>query len=237
MKMNKDTELFRVLTGSRLYGTATESSDYDYKAVCLPSLADVLLNKKLVNKKERPEGVSDSDKMLEGGTETKYLPLQVFFDDFYAGQTYALELAFAVSQGLHEVPGVNGQRDNSFKYQQKLMQELLEKFLTGNVKKMVGYAVSQSKLYGLKTQRFETLTRLVTKVENHFKQLPGDEEDWALAMRLTKLEDTPLLLERLTKLDYVKMTTVMNARGGQEESPGLEVNEKKFPLTTPGLLF
>lgn len=240
MKMSKETMLFRVLTGSRLYGTDTPSSDYDYKAVCLPGLDELLLNTKLVNRKEKPEGVGAGDKMLAGETESEYLPLQVFFDDFFSGQTYALEVAFAVMQGLHETPGKNGEKVNRHLYQQKLMTELVEKFLTRNVKKMVGYAVSQSKMYGLKTQRYTSIKQFVETVQEYFEttmlsgfDLGNTPRSKAAAnmMSVLRVQDTPHLLEKLLKLEHVKETTIMNARGGQEESAAIEVCEKKFPLS------
>src|SRR6478609_1788353 len=101
MKVDKELVFMTIPTGSRLYGTDTPESDYDFKAIVLPALDDLLLNKKLTNRKEKPEGHGPQDKMTAGGTETEYLPLQVFLDDFFSGQTYALEIAFAVSQGFH----------------------------------------------------------------------------------------------------------------------------------------
>lgn len=237
MKMTNDTMLFRVLSGSRLYGTATESSDYDYKAICLPSLDSLLLNKRLVNKKERPAGLSDGDKMLAGESETEYLPLQVFFEDFFAGQSYAIEIAFATAQGLHET-SVSDVRGHAF--YQTLMQELVDKFLTNNVKKMVGYAVSQSKLYGLKTQRYTSIKSTIDAIQQYYETelLPDVDfegitprEYAAGLMKTWSLEHTPKLLELLLSFEHVKKTTILNARGGQEESPAIDVCGKVFPLT------
>ena len=52
--------LFKILSGSRLYGTNTKSSDFDYKVVILPELNGLLLGDKIITKKEKPVGVSDS---------------------------------------------------------------------------------------------------------------------------------------------------------------------------------
>ena len=97
MKAQKETTLFKVLTGSRLYGTHTKYSDFDYKAVVLPHLETLLMNIQVTNRKEKPEGLKAGDKMIAGESETEYLPIQVFLNDFLAGQTYALEIAFAVA--------------------------------------------------------------------------------------------------------------------------------------------
>ena len=132
MKASKEKVLFKVLTGSRLYGTFTAESDYDYKAVVLPPLETLLMNIKVTNRKEKPEGKGQNAKMLAGETETEYLPLQVFLDDFFAGQTYAIEVAFAAAQGLTETKDP---------FVETWMKDMIDRFLTKNVKKMVGYAV------------------------------------------------------------------------------------------------
>lgn len=233
MKTSKETTLFRVLTGSHLYGTATEKSDFDYKAVTLPKLDDLLLNKRVTNRKEKPEGLKAGDKMLAGETETEYLPLQVFFDDFFSGQTYALEVAFATALFKHE-PVDNVQ----FKeYWMWMMQELIDKFLTKSVKKMVGYAVSQSKLYGLKTERYTSMRQFVAMVETHFDNSMFSELTTDIKMRETSLTSSVHadLLESVLRLPFVKTCEVQNASGGQTMAPGLEIAGKKFPFTNSWL--
>ena len=243
MKANKEHALFRVLTGSWLYGTATPASDYDYKTVVLPPLDVLLLNTKVTNRKEKPEGTGPGGKMQAGETETEYLPLQVFMDDFYSGQTYALEVAFAVVQGKFEVLNsrfadaaewvtpAQAEAGPKFSYAsgkvrdaQRVCNELVNNFLTRNVKKMVGYAVSQSKLYGLKTERYTSLRQVVEMVVEHF-------HNSANALVEVRLRDTPQLLEALCTLEHVSMGEVANAKGGKEMGPALVIANKLYPLT------
>ena len=66
MKIRPETTLFTVPFGSHLYGTNGPTSDIDVKAVCLPALEDLLLNKKLTNRKVKPSG--DDGKVLPGET-------------------------------------------------------------------------------------------------------------------------------------------------------------------------
>jgi hypothetical protein len=233
MKVNKEAVLFSVLTGSHLYGTASEKSDYDYKAVCLPALDDLLLNKKVTNRKEKPEGLRACDKMVAGETETEYLPFQVFLDDFFNGQTYALEVAFAVAKGKHvfdeNAPAPEGMGATAqwwfWKYQ---MGAMIEQFLTKNVKKMVGYAVAQSQLYGLKTQRYTSITE-VLRVINQY----GFDNAHHLFASQEKhtLNDVPDLVEKLLALPHVKRSEVLNAVGGSQMAPALDICGKQFPLT------
>lgn len=226
MKVKKETTLFTVLTGSHLYGTATDASDFDYKSVCLPALDDLLLNKKITNRKEKPEGLSPGDKMVARGVETEYLPLQVFFNDFLDGQTYALEVAFAVRQNLHSVPFEDAIIDH---YDvSRMINELIDNFLTNNVQKMVGYAVSQSKAYGLKTQRYTSMSEVLRILNEWGREHVVDNQS---RENLT-FSATPDLVEKLLELPHVKMTEVMNAAGGNEPAPAIEICGKKHHLTS-----
>jgi hypothetical protein len=159
-----------------------------------------------------------TDKMVAGETETEYLPIQVFLDDFFSGQTYALEVAFATVQYKHTT-----QSGFTEKWAW-LMGELISKFLTKNVKKMVGYAVSQSKLYGLKTERYTTLKAVVSIVEEYFNC-----SDFTASQ--VKMVTTSMLLQALLDLPHVKTALVANAHGDKVDQPALEVCGKKYPLT------
>ena len=77
--------------------------------------------------------------------DEEFLPVQVFARDFMMGQTYALELAFAVD-GKHA-----GQVVDPMFF--PFVRELREKFLTSNIKALMGYAVNQASLYSFKGER------------------------------------------------------------------------------------
>ncbi len=224
MKANKEIAIFTLLTGSHLYGTATEASDFDYKAVCLPSIDDLLLNTKVTNRKEKPEGVGHGATMKAGETETEYVPLQVFLNDFFDGQTYALELAMAGKRIT-----VPMRVDVSVAWEiRRMLDELVEKFLTKSVKKMVGYAVSQSKMYGLKTQRYTAMGNALRAFNLWGRENVFNNDQ---AARYT-LADCPSLVEELLKFEHVKTIEIMNADGGTKPAPGIEIVGKQYPLTT-----
>ena len=224
MKAEKETTLFVVPSGSRLYGTDGPSSDFDYKAVVLPKLDDLLLNKKITNRKEKPEGCKQGDKVQAGEVETEYLPLQVFFDDFFNGQTYALEVAFSVIQGKSE--SIN-------QTEVKMMQELVDNYLTNSVKKMVGYAISQSKAYGLKNDRYTSLKKVVDAIKEHFESLTFRELPVSTIMRETRL-DSPVhqdLIEKILQFPNVTRVDILNAKGGIETAPGIQIISPKFLMS------
>lgn len=227
MKIQLETALFQVPFGSHLYGTNTPSSDYDFKVVCLPSFEDLLMNKKLTNRVVKPDGWKEGDKMRADEEEREYIPLQVFLDQFFEGQTYAVEIAFAVLSDMHTMlersHGELASTSAESHRVQRWMQELVDRFLTRDVKKMVGYAVSQSQQYGLKTERYNSLVEGRDIIVSKFKGTP---------MMSDKLIQHMMVVDYLAQLNYFHHDTIMNANGGTESAPALNVGGKQFPLTT-----
>lgn len=151
--------LFSCLFGSRFYGTQTPTSDLDVKHVYLPNLDDMLVGKQLVNKVKK----TNTEKNVRNGVDDvdeEFLPLQVFARDFLNGQTYALEMAFALD-GTHADQKVNDDDGQGAAYRQ-FVYELRTKFLTSNVKALMGYAVNQASLYSFKGERLNVVREVQT---------------------------------------------------------------------------
>lgn len=237
MKIQLETALFQTPFGSHLYGTNTPSSDYDFKVVCLPSFEDLLMNKRLSNRVVKPDGWQEGDKMKADEAETEYIPLQCFLDHFFEGQTYALEIAFAVLNDMHTTLeyeyGELSIADDSIRIQ-KWMRELVNRFMTRDVKKMVGYAVSQSQQYGLKTERYNSLLKaheLINAAERDiYGEWNGERKSSSIA--LNRLHENMGLVNSLCELNYIHHDTIMNADGGTKEAPAINIGGKQFPLTT-----
>jgi predicted nucleotidyltransferase len=204
-------ELFLFPYGSFLYGTNHETSDLDVKVVFAPSLEDLVQCRPVSN--SRPAVVDDVD--------VEYIPLQVLINDFFSGQTYALELLHALRVGRVMV--------NEKTYEANLIKgELLyalEHFTTRSVDKMVGYAISQSQKYGLKTRRYTTLKVFIETFEKLSSVRATSQ------MINARLLDTPTLISELLKLEHVNSVMIENSAGGSALAPALEVCGKKFPLT------
>ena len=144
-------KLFTVLYGSYLYGTNTEKSDKDYKIVYLPDLKSLLLNDKLTNKFT---STSDSSvKNTKDDVDVEYIPFQRLVMDFYNGQTYALELVFAVCS---EHPGVTIHDRRVY----GIIDVLASNYLTNSIDAMIGFANSQSYKYGIKGRRYKSIVSL-----------------------------------------------------------------------------
>ena len=181
-------KLFTCLFGSRLYGTQTPTSDLDVKHVYLPDLNDMLVGKQLVNKVKK----TNTEKNTRNGADDvdeEFLPLQVFARDLLHGQTYALELAFAMD-GTHADQTFYDYTDEMFR---KFVKELRTKFLTSNVKALMGYAVNQASLYSFKGERLNVVREvkaLLTMTASSFvNHRLGDclDEDTQFTLRMHEL--------------------------------------------------
>lgn len=229
MKVTQEQALFEIPFGSHLYGTNGPTSDLDFKVVCLPSLVDLLKNTQQKNRKVLPEGKKDGEKMNKDEAEYEYIPLQVFLNDFFNGQTYALEIAFAVMQGKFTAMDTRDTHEL-----EEWINMLVGLYLTSNVKKMVGYAVSQSQNYGLKTERYTVLRDAIAIVQSYLDTQATNAGFLASVQvaQNVRLDAAPSLVERLVELKHVKCCEILNGSGGTAMAPAIEICGKQFPLTT-----
>lgn len=145
--------LFGTPYGSHLYGTATPTSDEDFKAIYLPDFRDVLLGTRLATTKRRVDvdgrPVPDGAPMPDNGVETEYVPFQTFCRDFLNGQTYALEIVFATPDDVAP----------------PWMTDLRERFTTANVASMAGFAKKQTFDYIHRGRRLESARAMLRALE------------------------------------------------------------------------
>lgn len=137
--------LFSTRYGSHLYGTSTPQSDIDYKEVVLPDMEHLLLGKTLRNKVIKTNHEVNKKNSSED-IDKEIVPIQIFANDFLSGQTYALELAFAVDYTEADQKIF----DTRFLI---VCHELRENFLTSNIAALMGYANNQATLYSMKGKR------------------------------------------------------------------------------------
>lgn len=143
--------------GSHLYGTQTESSDYDFKGVFVPTTREALLGKirrRISLRPEKPSG----EKNPPGAVEWEILSLHEFIALALEGQTVALDM-------LHAKPEV-------WITSSAAWEELVEnrqRFYTKNLKAFVGYARRQAAKYGIKGSRIDTAKKIV-----EFLRFQGD---------------------------------------------------------------
>jgi hypothetical protein len=150
-------KLFSCYYGSRLYGTNTAASDTDIKHIILPELNDLLLAnpvKNIVKKTNMLKNVKNNASNID----EEFITIQKFAKDFLEGQSYALELCFAV----------DGENANQIIYNDKFRQfchELQAKYLTSDIDKLISYAKNQALLYSKKEKRLNAAKSLLSILE------------------------------------------------------------------------
>lgn len=156
--------MFQVTYGSKLYGTSTPKSDTDLKSVYLPDINDILLGKKLVATKSRVDAsgvkVPDDASMPDGGVENEYIPFQTFVRDFVQGQTYAVEIAYAILKDGPQAPDAHSVWE--FDY----VVELVRKFSNNEVYSMVGFAMKQTFDYVKRGERLNEAVKVRDALES-----------------------------------------------------------------------
>lgn len=208
--------LAKIMSGSRQYGTNTPESDYDYKVLFLPSIEDLLMGRRIDISKKRPEGLGPNDKMIDGEEESEHIPLQKAAKDFMDGQTYALELFFAINQNYM----IDLYGDTHLK---EFTKELIDKFLNNNISKMCGYAISQAQVYGLKGERLATIEKLILDL------------DQMLEEKVVSVDDRLFALEgwlSQNKTDFLYLTKIKGTKAQQDEQPAIQINNRTYSLTT-----
>jgi len=137
--------IVNILFGSRLYGTAIENSDYDYKIVYLPRIEDLILGKKKIYSSEQEK--------LEGTvTKVEYelMSLHKFLQLAKESQIMAIDMLWA--------PKNNIMNDSN------IWNEIIknrEDFITKNIITFADYALNQAKKYGIKGSRLNIIKTLV----------------------------------------------------------------------------
>lgn len=203
--------LFKTMFGSKLYGTNTPQSDEDWKEVFLPPIDLLLIGKKPTNIVYSTG--KDNERNTKDDIDYEYIPIQVFANDVLDGQTYAIELAFAV---LNKETHAGQELKEQWFYDFTL--ELVTWFLTSNVKAMIGYAMNQANIYGIKGTRLATVKKFAEKLDLMVSSGEATLED-----RLEKMR--PWAEENKDK--YMCLSTYENH---DVVFPAISLLEKQYPL-------
>jgi hypothetical protein len=204
--------LFKTMAGSRLYGTQTPASDIDWKEIFLPEIDQLLIGRKPVNVVITTGG--DHARNTKDDIDNEYIPIQVFANDFIGGQTYAIELAFAAISTEFKA----SQEVYSMEFLE-FVHDLTEKFLTSNIKAMLGYAMNQAQIYGIKGTRLATVRKFTDKLHQIIEMNPLARE--------YKLELLTQWVEKHTD-KYMFMSTYENM---DVQRPAISLLEKLYPCT------
>ena len=159
--------------GSKLYGTSDSLSDTDYADIYMPTMTEILLQKKLKTV-ERSTG-NDKEANSPDDVDVKSYSLPVFLGDCLRGDTTALDMLHC-DQPL---------------FSTWVWEDLVknrEKFYTAHMKAYVGFCKKQAHKYGLKGYRLleletslaylttaESVYQPTTKLDLIWKGLPEGE--------------------------------------------------------------
>lgn len=134
--------IVKMIAGSHLYGTNTESSDTDYKGIYLPKIEDCILGRV---RKTLNESTGDSgSKNTKDDVDDEMYSIQHFIKLATAGETVAIDMLHTPDNLLTEWTSIWTDIKNN-----------RSKFYSKNMKAFVGYARSQAKRYSVKGDRLK----------------------------------------------------------------------------------
>lgn len=186
-KLVDDRLLTVVLYGSHLYGTATDASDIDLKAIFMPTLDELLLKSGRVAAPSLNDILLVNKKAWEGKkVEVEYFTLHEFVRLAVGGQTMPLDMLHAPSANVLHAS-----------YVWLALQANRRACISKNMTAFMGYARGQAMKYSSKGDRLEILkavrvwlgaTKAKTLAEAWNDMLSAD---WAISKHIRFLAGTP----------------------------------------------
>jgi hypothetical protein len=137
----KNTQIVDMVFGSHLYGTASPSSDKDFKGVYLPTMNQMLLGRfpKSINENTK---LNSSVKNTSEDTDKEIYSLHYFLELAKKGETVALDMLHAPESAWV-----------SHTWEWEILVKNRSLFYTKNLSSLVGYARRQASKYGVKGSR------------------------------------------------------------------------------------
>lgn len=157
--MDEHQIIFKTLSGSKLYGTDSETSDTDIKGVFLPTMKELVLCK-------APRHYTSTTGSVEGrntseDTDESYYSLHYFLELAAKGDTNAIDILFAYTNYeavITDTPIWNEVIEN------------IDKILTKNVKAYLGYCKSQCMKYSIKGDKLKNYYTFERFCEKYLNQ-------------------------------------------------------------------
>ncbi len=148
--------------GSHLYGTATETSDEDFRGLFLPSVEEILLGR--IPRTFHEGTRDDTRKNLPGEQDVEYYSIHHFLRLATQGQTVTIDMLFA-PQTMTFKSAEYGWIWDKIVANRKL-------FLSKEMNAFVGYARGQAAKYSLKGERLNKLREFYAVLENGVESAP-----------------------------------------------------------------
>lgn len=166
------TNLVEMVFGSHLYGTASPTSDKDFKGVYLPTHTEMLLGRfpKSINESTKQ---NSNEKNTSADTDKEFYSLHYFMELARKGETVALDMLHAPKSAWLTTS-----------WQWEYLVRYRSLFYTKNLSSLVGYARKQAAKYGVKGSRLSEAKLVLhvlrgtdpsSKVQDHLAFLPTGE--------------------------------------------------------------
>jgi len=151
--------IYRLESGSHLYGTATAESDVDFSSVFMPTTYDLLSLQKCdyINESTKPSS-QDRRNTSEDIDDQQY-SLPRFLHLVLHGNPNLLEILFC-NKPLIEDPVFTPLKENAYRF---VAKHIYHSF--------TGFAVSQKKKLEYKSKRFKQLLKTVEYLETHYSTI------------------------------------------------------------------
>jgi hypothetical protein len=176
------TDIFECVAGSKLFGTATETSDTDFKAVHVPTARSILLG--TANAViDQSTGDSHSTNSAED-VDLLSIPLQRYLKMLAKMEVNAIEMLFAPNFHVDD-----------FMWQEIKANRF--KVMNLNMKAFTGYAKGQAMRYAVRGDRLDTLIAVVERLKKMdpkvpiSKQMGGTGSMWLADMPNVRVWDKP----------------------------------------------
>lgn len=149
----KGSLMYVAISGSKLYGLNTPSSDSDYKAIYVPALESVVKREvvdviEICSNKDVKNTSEDSDIVVYS--------IQKFLDLLKQGDAGAIDILFS----MHTEPSKELVLLNSFE-STKYLKENFSQLISKKVESYVGFAMKQANKYSVKGSRLLILERVL----------------------------------------------------------------------------
>lgn len=145
-------QIAKWISGSKLYGTSTPSSDTDYAGIFKESLSNIILKTDIEQRKFTTG--DDQSRNTSEDVDSDEKELRVFIKDCMAGQSYALEGLFIPKESLLET-------SNEYEFLVKHRSKLL-----GDLKPIVSYCKNQAQVFSKKAENISSLDSAIRYLEN-----------------------------------------------------------------------
>ena len=176
----------RIIFGSHLYGTNTETSDTDYKSIHLPPARDILLQKVTDSTGHaviRPEG----EKNTPDDIDDESYSLQRYLQLLAEGQTVAIDMLFAPA---------NFQLTSTHYWGE--IYHNRHKLLTKKSASFLGYCRTQANKYGIKGSRVSAAKKAMEFFEVWNKVDPHEKVGYAVSMDMVPSSEHERVYEKET---------------------------------------